>query len=179
MPGSDDHRPAGDHPYRHQGTKGCGEDNDGDGRIVNISQISYCRDPKTIILCVIPANQDLAISDGLKLAREWDRDGIRTIGVITKIDIMDKGTSAKRMLMNEEIHLKLGYIGIVNRAQEDIVNKVPVEVALKREVEFFNKHPEYRDLPERVIGTRSLTSKLSELLVDAIKRSLPDIMKQI
>lgn len=128
---------------------------------------------------MIPANQDLAISDGLKLAREWDRDGIRTIGVITKIDIMDKGTSAKRMLMNEEIHLKLGYIGIVNRAQEDIVNKVPVEVALKREVEFFNKHPDYRELPERYIGTRSLTSKLSELLVDAIKRSLPDIMKQI
>ncbi len=39
---------------------------------------------------------------------------------------MDKGTSAKRMLMNEEIHLKLGYIGIVNRAQEDINNRVPV-----------------------------------------------------
>ncbi len=50
---------------------------------------------------------------------------------MTKIDIMDKGTSAKKMLMNEEIHLKLGYIGIVNRAQEDIINKVPVEIALK------------------------------------------------
>lgn len=61
----------------------------------------YCQDPKTIILCVIPANQDMAISDGLKLARDWDRNGERTIGVITKIDIMDKGTSAKKMLMNE------------------------------------------------------------------------------
>ena len=61
----------------------------------------YCKDPKTIILCVIPANQDMAISDGLKLAREWDRTQERTIGVITKIDIMDKGTSAKKMLMNE------------------------------------------------------------------------------
>lgn len=96
---------------------------------------------------MIPANQDLAVSDGLKLAREWDKDGSRTIGVITKIDIMDKGTSAKKMLLNEEIHLKLGYIGIVNRAQEDINNRVPVEVALKREIEFFNKHAEYRDLP--------------------------------
>ena len=92
---------------------------------------SYCKDPKTIILCVIPANQDLSTSDGLKLAREWDKAGERTIGVVTKIDIMDKGTNAKKMLMNEEIHLKLGYIGIVNRAQEDIINKVPVEVALK------------------------------------------------
>lgn len=39
---------------------------------------------------------------------------------------MDKGTSAKKMIMNEEIHLNLGYIGVVNRAQEDIKNKVPV-----------------------------------------------------
>lgn len=77
----------------------------------------YCQDPKTIILCVIPANQDLSTSDGLKLAREWDPKGERTIGVITKIDIMDKGTSAKKMLNNDEIYLKLGYIGIVNRAQ--------------------------------------------------------------
>lgn len=60
----------------------------------------YCKDPKTIILCVIPANQDLSTSDGLKLAREWDKAGERTIGVITKIDIMDKGTSARKMLMN-------------------------------------------------------------------------------
>jgi hypothetical protein len=75
--------------------------------------------------------------------------------------------------------LKLGYIGIVNRAQEDINNRVPVEVALKREIEFFNKHPDYRNLDERYLGTRSLTTKLSELLVEAIKRSLPDIIKQI
>lgn len=67
----------------------------------------------------------------------------------------------------------------MNRAQEDIINRVPVEVALRKEIEFFNKHPEYRELPERYLGTRSLTSKLSELLVDAIKRSLPDIMRQI
>lgn len=86
----------------------------------------YCEDPKTIILCVIPANQDLSTSDGLKLAMDWDKKGERTVGVITKIDIMDKGTSAKKMLLNQEINLKLGYIGIVNRAQEDIVNKVPV-----------------------------------------------------
>ena len=75
---------------------------------------------------MVAANQDLAVSDGLKLSREWDKDGHRTIGVITKIDIMDKGTSAKKILLNEEIRLNLGYIGIVNRSQEDIINQVPV-----------------------------------------------------
>jgi replication fork clamp-binding protein CrfC len=86
----------------------------------------YCTDKKTIILCVIPANQDLSTSDGLKLAREWDPMGERTIGVVTKIDIMDLGTSASKILKNEEIFLKLGYIGVVNRAQEDINNNVSV-----------------------------------------------------
>lgn len=66
----------------------------------------------------------------------------------------------------------------MNRAQEDIKNKVPVDIALKNEAKFFNEHPEYRDLPDRVLGTRALTNKLSEQLVEAIKRSLPAIMKQ-
>lgn len=50
----------------------------------------YVKDDRTIILCVIPANQDMSTSDGLYMAkRVADPDGKRTIGVITKIDIMD------------------------------------------------------------------------------------------
>lgn len=44
------------------------------------------------------ANQDMTTSDGLKLAMEIDKEGKRTLGVITKIDIMDRGTDARRML---------------------------------------------------------------------------------
>ena len=60
----------------------------------------YVGDPRTIILCVVPANADMTTSDGLRMARKIDSKGIRTIGVITKIDIMDRGTNAKRMIMN-------------------------------------------------------------------------------
>lgn len=60
----------------------------------------YVSDPRTIILCVVPANADMTTSDGLQMARQLDPKGIRTIGVITKIDIMDRGTNAKRMIMN-------------------------------------------------------------------------------
>ena len=45
-----------------------------------------------IVLAVTPANQDLANSDALKLAKEVDPQGVRTIGVITKLDLMDAGT---------------------------------------------------------------------------------------
>ena len=48
----------------------------------------------TIILAVSPANNDLANSDALKLARAADPDGQRTLGVITKLDLIDEGTDA-------------------------------------------------------------------------------------
>ena len=51
-----------------------------------------------LILAVSPANQDLANSDALKLAKEADPEGLRTIGVITKLDLMDQGTHAKDIL---------------------------------------------------------------------------------
>lgn len=80
----------------------------------------YCRDARTIILCVIPANADLTTSDGLQMARELDPKGIRTIGVITKIDLMDRGTDARRILENKEVPLRLGYIAVKNRGQHAI-----------------------------------------------------------
>jgi dynamin 1-like protein len=76
----------------------------------------YCGDPRTIILCVIPANADISTSDGLQMGRELDPKGLRTIGVITKIDIMDKGTNAKRMLLGQDVPLRLGYVGVKNRS---------------------------------------------------------------
>lgn len=60
----------------------------------------YCREDRTIILAVIPANADMTTSQGLHLARQWDPDGSRTLGVITKIDIMDRGTDASGMILN-------------------------------------------------------------------------------
>ena len=55
----------------------------------------YIVPANTIILAVTPANQDLANSDALKLARHVDKEGDRTIGVITKLDLMDQGTDAR------------------------------------------------------------------------------------
>lgn len=49
----------------------------------------YCEDPSTIILCVVAANADMSTSDALLMAKKLDPNGIRTIGVLTKIDIMD------------------------------------------------------------------------------------------
>lgn len=61
----------------------------------------YMEEESTIILCVIPANQDITNDEVLHMAREIDSKGQRTIGCITKIDIMDRGTDARLLLQNK------------------------------------------------------------------------------
>jgi len=93
-----------------------------EGQDENIAAITrgmcsrYMSDPRTIILCVVPANADMTTSEGLMMARRLDPKGIRTVGVITKIDIMDRGTDARRMIMNQDVKLRLGFVGVKNRA---------------------------------------------------------------
>ena len=99
--------------------------------------MEYIRPANTIILAVTPANQDLANSDALKLARQVDRDGDRTIGVITKLDLMDQGTDARNILENKFLPLKKGYIGVVNRSQKDIEERKDIKKALSAEKQFF------------------------------------------
>jgi vacuolar protein sorting-associated protein 1 len=139
----------------------------------------YCGEPRTIILVVIPANADMTTSDGLQLARELDPKGIRSIGVITKIDIMDKGTNAKSMIMGHEVSLKLGYIGVKNRSQLDIDSNKRVFSALDEEKLYFSSHPIYSTMPQDILGTANLTKKLTKVLFTHIRNYLPEIVKEI
>ena len=81
------------------------------------------------------------------MARQVDPKGIRTIGVVTKIDIMDKGTNAKRMIEGKDVQLRLGFIGIKNRSQQDIIDRIPVKLAIEREMLYFSTHPIYSTMP--------------------------------
>jgi replication fork clamp-binding protein CrfC len=61
----------------------------------------YMSDPSSVILCVIPANQDITNDEVLHAAMKADEKGERTIGCITKIDLMDRGTDARNLLLNK------------------------------------------------------------------------------
>ena len=139
----------------------------------------YCEDKLTIILCVIAANSDIATSDGLKMAKELDVKGERTLGVLTKLDIMDKGTDARKALMNEEIHLNLGYVGVKNRSKQDLLDNIPMKDAFKKEKEFFTKHPVYKRMNPTYYGTDTLIQKLTKILFKVIRQHLPTIIKAI
>jgi len=141
--------------------------------------LRYVKDPRTIILCVIPANADMTTSDGLQMAKQVDPKGVRTIGVITKIDIMDKGTNAKNMIMGHEVPLRLGYVGVKNRNQQDINTNKRVFAALDEEKIYFSSHKVYSTMPQHLLGTSNLTKKLTKVLFTHIKNYLPEIVKEI
>lgn len=116
--------------------------------------------PNAIILAVTAANTDLANSDGLKLAREVDPEGQRTIGVLTKVDLMDEGTDVVDILAGRIIPLRLGYVPVVNRGQRDIENKKPIANALEAEKNYFENHKAYRN-KATYCGTPYLARKLN------------------
>lgn len=136
--------------------------------------MSYIKLPSCLILAVTPANSDLANSDALQIAGNADPDGYRTIGVITKLDIMDRGTDARNLLLGKVIPLRLGYIGVVNRSQEDIITNRSVKDALVAEEKFFRSRPVYNGLADRC-GITQLAKKLNQILVQHIKTVLPGL----
>uniref|UniRef100_A0A8C1XP21 dynamin GTPase n=1 Tax=Cyprinus carpio TaxID=7962 RepID=A0A8C1XP21_CYPCA len=131
-----------------------------------------------LILAVTPANSDLANSDALKISKEVDPQGLRTIGVITKLDLMDEGTDARDILENKLLPLRRGYIGVVNRSQKDIDGRKDIKAALAAERKFFLSHPAYRHLAERM-GTPYLQKTLNQQLTNHIRDTLPALRSKL
>ncbi|XP_069027912.1 dynamin-1a isoform X6 [Embiotoca jacksoni] len=131
-----------------------------------------------LMLAVSPANADLANSDALKIAKEVDPQGMRTIGVITKLDLMDEGTDAKEILENKLLPLRRGYIGVVNRSQKDIDGRKDINAAMAAERKFFLSHPGYRHLADRM-GTPYLQKVLNQQLTNHIRDTLPSLRSKL
>ncbi|CAH2311831.1 dynamin-3 isoform X2 [Pelobates cultripes] len=131
-----------------------------------------------LILAVTPANTDLANSDALKLAKDVDPQGLRTIGVITKLDLMDEGTDAREILENKLLPLRRGYVGVVNRSQKDIDGKKDIQAALTAERKFFLSNPAYRHMADRM-GTPHLQKVLNQQLTNHIRDTLPDFRNKL
>ena len=143
--------------------------------------LHFISNPNAIILAVTAANTDIANSDALQLAKAADPYGNRTLGVLTKLDLMDPGTDASEVLNNQLIPLRRGYIGVVNRGQKDINADLSIRDGLKKEEEFFRTHPVYahdRNLSSKV-GTPVLAKALNTILMHHIRECLPEVKNRI
>ncbi|XP_022175377.1 dynamin isoform X8 [Myzus persicae] len=139
---------------------------------------TFVKRDNCLILAVTPANQDLANSDALKISKEVDPEGMRTIGVITKLDLMDEGTDARDILENKLLPLRRGYIGVVNRSQKDIDGRKDIKAALSAERKFFLAHPSYRHMADR-LGTPYLQRVLNQQLTNHIRDTLPGLRDKL
>uniref|UniRef100_G1TLY6 Interferon-induced GTP-binding protein Mx2 n=1 Tax=Oryctolagus cuniculus TaxID=9986 RepID=G1TLY6_RABIT len=129
----------------------------------------YIQRQETINLVVVPSNVDIATTEALSMAREVDPDGDRTIGVLTKPDLVDRGTEkgVLQVAQNLTYHLKKGYMMVRCRAQQEVLNNLSCAEAAKREMQFFEVHPHFRVLLDNGMATvprlaERLTEELSE-----------------
>ncbi|CDR93905.1 dynamin central region family protein, putative [Babesia bigemina] len=131
--------------------------------------------PSCIILALTAANTDIATSDSLQMAREVDPHGLRTIGVITKCDMVEDGFNAVDVLQGRVYKLRRGYVGVVCKdksAAPDATHSTAEEDA------FFTNHPIYGPIAKRC-GIRHLSLMLNEMLTFHIKQMFPCIKSKL
>ncbi|KAJ8727062.1 hypothetical protein PYW08_015459 [Mythimna loreyi] len=138
--------------------------------------IKYISNPNSIILAVTAANTDMATSEAIKMSKEVDPDGRRTLAVVTKLDLMDAGTDAIDILCGRVIPVKLGIIGVVNRSQQDIIDKKSIGDALKDEATYLQR--KYPTIATRN-GTPHLAKTLNRLLMHHIRDCLPELKVRV
>ncbi|VDN95008.1 unnamed protein product, partial [Brugia pahangi] len=121
--------------------------------------LTYISRETCLVLAVTPANSDLATSDALKLAREVDPQGLRTIGVLTKLDLMDEGTDARDILENRLFPLRRAIVKKqIERLKEPSLKCVDLVVnelasVVRQCAECVARYPRLRDEIERIVTT--------------------------
>ena len=145
---------------------------------------SYISSPRTLILSVMAARPDLEADMGLDLIKECDPDGSRTIGIITKVDLMNNENDISHYIQNnisKDLKLNYGYYAIKNRSHSQLKTISPIE-AIKTEFAFFEQHPIYSKLSKdwkKRLGIVNVGLSMNEILIQNIKESIPDILKEI
>ncbi|CAF1227948.1 unnamed protein product [Rotaria sordida] len=141
----------------------------------------YLQKSSTIILAIIQACNDIETSAAIKYAKIFDPDGERTIGVLTKIDLVDRGAEQKLLEVfdNKRIPLKHGYSMVKCRTQEDIDNNIELSEALRKEEQFFSKSSKFQSVPIERRGCPSLARFLTHELVRNIKQALPRLITDL
>nr|AVL92732.1 myxovirus (influenza virus) resistance 1 [Microtus arvalis] len=143
---------------------------------------TYIQKQETINLVVVPSNVDIATTEALSMAQEVDPDGDRTIGILTKPDLVDKGAEDKvvDVVRNLVFPLKKGYMIVKCRGQQDIQKRMTLAEALKMEQDFFKEHPHFSVLLEDGKATvPRLAERLTTELIAHICKSLPLLENQI
>jgi dynamin 1-like protein len=145
---------------------------------------SYIKSEETIILSIIPARTDVEADVGVGLVKKYDPDFNRSIGVLTKVDLMNVDTDVSSYVsgnISKNLRMNYGYYLVRNRTNKEM-NEITMHDGFKKEQAFFQNHSVYSkmsDNDKKKMGTNNLRDKLVTILSNKIKELLPMISKQI
>lgn len=146
--------------------------------------IEYIKPKNTIILAVIPARNDIEADMGLGLIKSVDKKFEKTLGVLTKVDLMNENTHVANYLdphnISADLRLKYGYFLVKNRSNTEL-KTLSIKQGLEKEQEYFAKHPIYSKIGDNNnrINTINLKNYLTQVLIKMVKKHLPTILRQI
>lgn len=138
----------------------------------------YIIQENTIIMGVLPARCDIEVDSALELIKQYDSKGERTIGILTKVDLMNENTDISNYLTNNisnDLKLHYGYFAVRNKNNQELTYKENNSM----ECEYFNQHPIYSKIDKSKMGIINLSIYLSNILLCQIKKIVPDIQGQL
>jgi Dynamin family/Dynamin central region len=135
----------------------------------------YMKNPRSVMLAVVPANVDIATQEILEMAEDVDPDGHRTLGVLTKPDLVDKGAenSVVELIEGRRHQLTLGWYVVKNPGQSQSPSSAKERFAL--EDAFFKGEMPWNGLDRDRLGVTSLRIRLQEILAKHIRREFPKV----
>ncbi|KAI9886420.1 MAG: hypothetical protein M1823_001809 [Watsoniomyces obsoletus] len=147
-----------------------------------VSEITehYIKQPRTICLAVVAATNDYANQGILKRVRAVDREGDRTLGIITKPDRLPSGSGSEQayidLAKNQDIFFKLGWHVLKNRSFEESGDSFQARNA--SEASYFRRS-NFSALPRDCVGIDALRDRLSRLLFNHVKQELPRLRTEL
>ncbi|KAJ5533419.1 dynamin GTPase [Penicillium frequentans] len=158
-------------------------ENEHDVQLVSDLVDSYLESSRTIVLAVVPASSDVDTQGIIQRARRYDRDGVRTVGIITKPDLINAGTEQRvaRLAKNmDRTKLNLGFFLLKNPAPAELQEGLSPAARKRAEEAFFSSEP-WCDLglDASRVGIENLRTFLQELLDSHIERELPKVRQEL
>lgn len=141
--------------------------------------LGYMENPRSVMLAVIPANVDVATQEILQLAHDVDPENDRTLAVLTKVDLVDKGAEKRVLDLVEgrSRKMKLGWHMVRNPGQQELEDSSTDRRSL--EESFFRSHSPWNGVDEDKRGIESLRDRLKEVLSALVRREFPKVSSLI
>jgi hypothetical protein len=142
----------------------------------------YISMDRSIILAVIHANTDYVTQDTLSLVEEVDPEGLRTLGIVTNLDQIPRGSSReakfRTLAQNQDKKLRLGWHTLRNPSYEDRRESGFTRINFSKEDDFFQTEP-WCQMPCSDRGAPALRKKLSSTLMKHIAAELDPVIAAI